>query len=660
MISTLTLKNFKGLCASFALSAKTIVIGSNFSGKTGVIDGIRLAVLGYAPGQKSSRAGTMELASGKPMASEIFIAQENYGVTFGAKQAEDTQNLFTLPAAAIPLFDPSVFMGATNAERARQVALYLGADDKASVAAIVAKLKTAKGKKHGTAQEKALQAVLAKIEGDLAFSGSQAGAARIIAVDGILKAELSTVTANEKRMSATAAGTSKISGDADEMAALPSLASIDSELTLLNSERDKLIANLSVAVANHKRAAANFERLDVLRSESSAEERQTREKRVKELEAQIVTTKEGIATIDTKHAALKKSVDEREAAQKKRREEMDALMKASSPIFERMKNAGQWVGPGEFTIPGTDAEVEFRARGKVDADGRVIVSDFLSFLKKETVSEEEIEQAEKDAERADTISAHYETEAEELVEQHQELVSLRDALAEARETLETLNDDLQAARDDVRGLDEHGPEIERLTAETKGIDLEELQANVDRIETDKGGKEAAIEAKQATRRKVVEVLNDQQRIEQAVAESQRLAAEMEIIKAMQAKMKELRAEVIEGTIDEGLRVANLFAAGILKDRIQFDAGEITMGGIAFSVLSGVEQAITIMGMTVAIASKSPLKVVLLDELSIFDDNNKAKLVSNLCQLVDDSVIDQFVMADTRELAYPAEVTRIAV
>jgi hypothetical protein len=48
---------------------------------------------------------------------------------------------------------------------------------------------------------------------------------------------------------------------------------------------------------------------------------------------------------------------------------------------------------------------------------------------------------------------------------------------------------------------------------------------------------------------------------------------------------------------------------------------------------------------VALAQKSPMKVVLMDELGVLDENNKQKLLERMILLSNNGEIDLFVGAD---------------
>ena len=72
-ITRVDFKNLKGSSDSIVLGAATLIYGRNFTGKTTIIDAIKLALLGYHPGLDKTAAGVMELASGDELKAAVVL-----------------------------------------------------------------------------------------------------------------------------------------------------------------------------------------------------------------------------------------------------------------------------------------------------------------------------------------------------------------------------------------------------------------------------------------------------------------------------------------------------------------------------------------------------------------------------------------------------------
>lgn len=655
MIESLQLRNFKGSSVGYKFTGKDILVAKNFRGKTAVLDGIRLSALGYVPGINRSRAAIMELSSGTPMQAFVTLTGKPgvFGAEFGKKAAEDKVVAMSLPESALMLFDQTLLLKASKPERAKMAALYLGAEDAASAEKIIATLKAAAIKKPTEDTEKALSKLVASIQSDKGFKGAETAADRIQTADELISAALSAANANSKRMATTAQGNTDLSTEAggDIMA---SAHDIEAEIERAQQAKQDQASTRAVRVSELAALRKNLAELEQLKAASASDVRSELEAALAGVRENITTETARLAELDAniKQANEELSAMRAEIAEGKRK--ANEAMQAASVVIDAANDAGVWVSAGGFTIPDPDIEFEFRARGKVLAGGGVEVTEFLQFLKRQPVDQAALEKANNDHDQAASALFDFENQQEDIdragtkVENMQsEASEIRDSLPERRKNEAELTAALQA---------DNGPRIQALneiiaksdTVETHEAVIADCDSKIDAVNS-------AVSTLKETLEKIRVRQRDQERIDAAIAASQATEAEIVVCKAMAAALKQLRTEIIDGAIAGGLAVANKFAAGILRGPIGWDGGEITMNGFPLSTMSGAELNVVTAGFTVALAAKSPVKIVMMDELSMFDDENKGKLISNLCQLVDDGTIDQFILIDTREPVVPSEV-----
>ena len=174
--------------------------------------------------------------------------------------------------------------------------------------------------------------------------------------------------------------------------------------------------------------------------------------------------------------------------------------------------------------------------------------------------------------------------------------------------------------------------------------------------TEASGVQAEITGCEQTLERIAQIRNEQGRMRQAAAEAEKTGIEVEAVKAMQKNVKALREEIVDGAALKWLAVANRIAEPILRSPLVYEGGEIGVRRaglfIPFVTFSGSERAIARAAIGVALAAKAEPKVVILDELSVFDDVNKKVLVENLLSMIQEGTLKQFIMADCRNPGVP--------
>jgi DNA repair exonuclease SbcCD ATPase subunit len=130
-IKSITGINLKGGDFAHTLGAFTLITGPNGSGKTRIVDAIRLAAIGYHPTLGKTNAATMELASGSNM---TVSAELDNGTTLtrswerkgrGITQTQDIPGTIKID---LNVFDWNVFMGAKPTDRALMIRQRSGSD----------------------------------------------------------------------------------------------------------------------------------------------------------------------------------------------------------------------------------------------------------------------------------------------------------------------------------------------------------------------------------------------------------------------------------------------------------------------------------------------------------------------------------------------------
>jgi hypothetical protein len=144
---------------------------------------------------------------------------------------------------------------------------------------------------------------------------------------------------------------------------------------------------------------------------------------------------------------------------------------------------------------------------------------------------------------------------------------------------------------------------------------------------------------------VTRLEQDRLRIDEAAKKRSEVEQAVKVIGKVIDMVAQKKQEIVSGSIEAPLAVANQLAAGILKGPLVFEEGEVGMrvgtDFVSARTFSGTETAIVMMGLTAGLASQSKLRVLMLDELGRLDSENAAQLIANLLMLVESKAIDQF-------------------
>lgn len=130
MIKSLRIQGVKGLDTALNLTAKTAVVGPNFSGKTAVSDAIQMALIGYVPRLGKKNSATFQLASATEMTVEAMLEdgaafRRTWSLKKGSVKLEESEP-FTWPAQ---LLDISLFLNASAKEKLAMVSASAGSSD---------------------------------------------------------------------------------------------------------------------------------------------------------------------------------------------------------------------------------------------------------------------------------------------------------------------------------------------------------------------------------------------------------------------------------------------------------------------------------------------------------------------------------------------------
>lgn len=132
MIQRIRFENLKGRTGDYTLAPLTIITGGNFTGKTAIVDAVKLALLGRHPAMPDTNAGAFALSSGEALSVQATVDGQVIGHTWkqsGSRIQHASKGECPL---TIPSLDGNAFIGAKNAKE--RLAILAAAAGKATPA----------------------------------------------------------------------------------------------------------------------------------------------------------------------------------------------------------------------------------------------------------------------------------------------------------------------------------------------------------------------------------------------------------------------------------------------------------------------------------------------------------------------------------------------
>lgn len=623
-LSSLSARNFKGLTFSLDLGAINFLVGSNFAGKTARTDAIRLLLLGYLPELGKTNDATFGLASGREMelsgefddgtkirrawrAKGNSIVRENdLPPSFDEKSEElvalmlNAETYFAKSERArVEYVARNVKLGAgwSPAEIIERVDADLGepCDEAAKIASLLL---------HAAAQT-----------GDDEVSPQEFVEAAIAAVDDAGKA----AKAHAGKMEKTAQGLAYLRAN-DEPAV---------DLGALDRKREDLVRAVSDLVATRERHSAAYE--------SAVANRRRRVELTAAVapKPRFVAAKEQLSgKIESANYDLSRlTVRTDEEVEKLRGEENDA--RACLRDHEKdLKLVRESISFNDAALMAVDIDEKCPYCG-ASGDGwktlkRAEINSAIAGLKtKEAQLVAHVE----------TLRAQVETRFNAALEARNEQSQLRTT----QSTLATLQRDLDAVEKAIAVLATKEEEISRIPAE----DPETVIA-AETAQTAINVKNDEVATIDRDRKTAMGRASELQRLAQAETDRDGAKKEAEIAALALVKLREVQSKMVAEAFRPVLSEANRLFGHALKTPLEYNADKAEIGTrragvwVGHKTFSGVEKLLCYAAIQMALASKSPIRIMLLDEMLRAQGPVFSEVVDACKQAVREHGIDQFV------------------
>lgn len=681
ILTKLSLQNLKGPKGDYHFGPATMIVGPNASGKTRIINGLQLAILGYVPGLGKTNQAIGDLMSGNPMgvfaslgttdkeAAGIERTYTRSGDKITAKAVQhggSGVDLVNPGASAIAVLDAEKFMGAGETERIKMIWDLVNITSKDQnpdkiLESVPKREELAKNVPRGTILTDANKSVSVRqtagkkqssmpgVQGDLheKMEGGTSGVstqepasfqewltkALLFARDALKLAK--QVVA---RLDSTQQGL--VSLASDQVTETPE--EIEGKIKFYEDEREKFRNDLAGLKAKAHDPAPILDRIKRLGGQLEAKRNALEELGdPSHIQNELKEDREWLESID--------DVSITEEVAKKHWDEAQTLVQPQKDIvnrldFECRKIVGELDGYREQTEITTCAHCGAKmSKAKIDAA-------------KERLAEKEAELTAKQGELAGAKKRleSYEVTTSNLKANYEKVAQcskLRKQIADATAALlqiENLTQDINTLENEKAQAEAELPQADEV--------LEQTISHVECSITD-------IEGHLAAEKENLRIANQVQGNKALRAQAELKASQDRLAVEDWKKTVDILETTQQNMIDcafvELIQYAQPVLDGIMKTPLAYEDGSLgrwdKIDGndrfIKVSTFSGMETLLVTIGLQAALGSQAPNRIAVFDELGRLGVTNKIQLLKNLAKMIKAGQIEQFIGADVDPAPY---------
>ena len=243
----------------------------------------------------------------------------------------------------------------------------------------------------------------------------------------------------------------------------------------------------------------------------------------------------------------------------------------------------------------------------------------------------------------------------------------KDALTDQIADIRTAEGKIATLKTQVASMAAQQAELDRLPSVEPVDTILARNADLEAKQVDLG---VRLENVRTTMRAAAARQADLQRLAQAEQQRDSAKAEQEFAGKLADTLRTIQAESVERAFKPMLEIANRFAEGVIKTPLAYHAGEIgtwrTGVWVTHKTMSGVEKLVTYAAIQAALASKAPVRLMILDEMLRAQGEPFGRLITAVADAVKSGMVDSFIgivpgrVADWQHLTSAGfQVTEIA-
>jgi DNA repair exonuclease SbcCD ATPase subunit len=688
-ITKLSAAGLKAGDFSHDLGAVTVIAGDNFKGKTSRLEAVRLALMGYLPELGNKPALTMQLARGATMGVRVELEdgrsiEQGWSIQQGQVKTKRLAGELDVPPV---LLDPNEYFSLGDKDRMRYVfsranveLLQDGDEAKAVADVIIANLKRIKIEGHSEQHEQVINNLVTEID-DSDRARHDAGEPVQAWLDQIvnhIREQFKGAKQTADRMAKTTQGLTAVRATEDQAAA---------------ENMEKAIAAVRVKIQElTAKQAVHQERWAQMKANDAERARLTKIQQACPSYVDVIALLEkDLELVNTKLAEPVNSLDieAKERLAKAFQDEIDAYKSETLELGQKFNLAGKDEYVAQNNLDNLNLDIEQRQQKHNEALAldccpfcktkkkgwqKAIQDEFEAWMAEQSAAvakakeylaqcAKQVSERQAALEQSNKLDAEFQAKRDQVSKLCREIRELRAALDQERSTLAGKAREITAKIADFRAKQQAGADakskLEALPPALSEAEAMEMVMQGTRFTDDLRGLNTELDTMDRQQREYHQSIQDEKRNAQILLEAGVAKASCEVLRETVKMLEALQAKVVEQAFRTILERANKFYRYIALGDLEYRDGEIGrfQGGtwISHKTFSGAEQALCYAGISMALAADSPIKVVLLDELSRFDTETLKKVLSRMGGLVNEGIIDQFIGAGTRE-CLPVAVT----
>jgi len=632
-------EQFKGRSHRYDLTGVDLFLGPSFSGKTAVLDSVRVGLLGYHPKLGKRPAATFALATGPKMGIELgfdgcgnpgTILRREWETKKGAVKYAGPEGE-QVPAV---LLDVREYFAMSGADRLKYIFERMTVDEAdLSPAAVTAAIKRVKVEDPSPASEEAIAKAVSLVEDLAQARESETDISVQLWLDTCLtdlKTQQKEAKEAAKQIEGLLQGASQIKAqDAGRTAG----GNPDKEIAEARAQRSALTVELDRLRAGSEAHARYCEKLDRLLKLA---------KGLPDYEGEI-KTQEGKADDLAKRLSQYKPGNLTKAAT----DQTKAAGDVAALKLEAARLGNQWKALDEAHRKNLALKsCPFCKSSRTGWREHLVdeYTDAVNKISNAVVDNAKLTEAASEVLRkAESVFKAADKEATKAIELRRDAERVRVEVDRLRKTMR----DNAAVVNEAKVLTANPvPAIDEGRAEESRVRLTEVDHQIAQLE---------LRQKQfiAGQQEDLQKMKAKKTFTEQAAKRDVFALAIETVRALQQ-------ETIDKAIGSLMGTARQFTDGILPGKLEYRDGEIGFYAgpqwVSHEVFSGTEEALAYAGLAVALAQESETKVVIIDELGIADLETKAKIVKRMAELHKSGVIDNCILADVSGADYGEGVT----
>lgn len=620
-IKLLSVRNLKGRDFDYPLSPVNIVVGSNFSGKTAVSDALKIGLLGYLPKLGKQNSATYQLAGpAKAMSVTLQLDPEEILRHTWTKQNSGTIKyepelppLFSTPAV---LLDTSEYFSKTSAERMSYVfnQVPIKAWNDQDVIQRIA----------------AIEALPIKVAEPTIKEASKLTAQSISERDinkWPIQRWLDELLSDFKERAKTAALLAK-----NQTATIQTNRSALNKISTKSADQSAKIAQISEALEKTRNSITQLRE-----QQRQAEQVANRKSTIETALAGYTSKTEEINKVANQISKLATSLTGRDT-------------------LARQKFLQTKISTLKLNIGKTDSEIGFSNKAIVKAEEQIVSLEKHGCCPVcKSNSDNWLETA------TDTYRLSIRKNSENIALNKTHQVKLQVELAETEKELAKLFQDQQ--KKEVAKLKLSEAQRQLVNLQNEEFRIAQYREELKNLETivmpdpkelaNLAETENTFEVEWTACKQIQAEYDYQKHLLSQIVKAEEEYVKQETAVAVWKKATEVIQTIQEDQVHEVfnflLDKSRLFTYGILLSPLEYHDGQLGRMDknhwISHETFSGTEELLAYAGLSVALAQKSPVKLVIMDELGRLIRPIKEKLIERMVELTKAGHIDQFLGID---------------